>query len=1483
MFTFRKNLGLIAVVCTLAGLVACGGGSGTGNKKLNLLVCNGTDVILANGSCGVAPPPPPCPAGQIRPSPELACIKSDFVAPTKPVLTSDEALQYAVIYVNKADAVKDFSGYTLYTWQGCSETWATASTKWEDESQTISSPEEADPVYGAYFKVKLKAGGTCGSFIVRGPGRSSQTADLKIQTATTGSPFDRRFFVIENSATGLVKARTSDVPICINDVCKPFEKPALAISDMSAHWVSPSTILWDRTVTNVALYAANDGTKITANLDGSVAGGTKVADLTASVITTEQTALTPHLASFKAYSINLTNDVIKGLLKKELVIVGVSDGAKIGTRIQNYGVLDALYTSGTNDANEATLGVTYKADQVTVSVWAPTAKTVELRLFSDTPTPTVDGVLGTFPSLSTKPMVFDNNTGIWSYTGSKAELDRKYYRFRVTGYNFLTNKTQILEVSDPQAVSLSTNGYHSQIVNLNDADLKPNGWDAQEVPVVLSPEAMSIYETHIRDFSINDESTPAAHRGKYLAFTDANSAPVKHLKALKAAGLTHIHLLPINDGSSINEYPGAQYSLDNLVRELCVVAPTASVCSGDLAVANRNVSLRSVLKSYAGDTDKARKLMESLGPLDGFNWNYDPQFFNAPEGSYASKADGTARVLEARAMNLALHQLGLRVVLDVVYPHMKSSGVEAADATFDKIVPGYYFRNDSVTGTVVNETGAGPETATEHAMMGKFVADSLTQWAAQYKVDGFRFDQSGFMPKSVLVNAYNAVKAVDPDNYFYAEAWTGGATSGSRIAERASQIPLAGTGIGTFNDRIRNPLRELALVNGGELNAVRAGLAGNLSEFLLLSSSGKTLKASSVGAYNLDPQEAINYVEKHDNETLWDWMHKPKALPDNTTLENRVRIQDLTLSVPLLSQGVPFFQMGSDILRSKSMSGDSYNAGDWFNFVDFTKQTNNWAVGLSPKSGVSDADLVMIFKDPESKPTPQFIQKSSDVFNEFLKIASSSPLFSLTTAVDVIDRVGFHDGGVTQKKNLIIMSIDDGAGTVAATKAARADLDPALDAILVVFNGAATEVSQKVLTSAGFTLHSLQATSVDDKVRGAKFVEGAGGGTFTVPPYTTAVFVKAQAGAQGAGLSATATSGYEPPVPYGETAIYVRGEVTTPKWDLADSTNQLVYEGNGIYSIVLKLTPGSYPFKIASKDWNTVDRGVAPADPAVTLGTPKNMQVGGADTVNATITVAQAGDYRFELNAANPTAPVLTVVNTDVFKDTSIYVRGQVTTPAWDTANATNELVHEGNSIYAVTLDLAKGSYDFKVASSDWNTVDRGVASADPIVVLGTPKTLQPGGGADTVNLKVVIETASKYRFELNARKPLAPTLKVYDQDVFKGTPIYVRGSLTTPAWDLADATNELIYVGKGIYSSNLLLSSGKYEFKIASKDWNAVDRGVAPADPVVILGQPKTMQTGGGISDAVNLKIEIFSAGTYKFELNTASAAAPVLTVKSN
>lgn len=1344
---------MLALACIVTGLAGCGGGSGTDNKKVDLLVCSGTDVIRADGTCGKAPPLPNCPGTQIRPTPTAACIDADFVPPTMPETVAEDE---AVIYINRADPVKDFSGYSLYTWQDCGGAWlnpsnpdASGANNWD--SQTInpisSTPETADPVYGGYFIVKLSPGGTCGNFIVRTPGRATQSANLTIQTANFANPLNRRHFIIESPDTGLVNARQSGVPICINNICAPYEKPALGISDAAAHWVSPSKILWNKAATNLELYVADDRARISSTAEGAVTGGSFVAKLTPDSLTPEELALIPQLSSFHVYKIDLKPELIKNLLKKELVLVGEVGDSKLGTHIQHYALLDALYTAGPGNADEATLGASYIDDKIKVSVWAPTAQLVELRLFSDTPTPTVDGVLGTFPSIATKQMEFDSLTGIWSLTGSKAELDRNYYRFRVTGYNAITNSSQTLEVSDPYAVSLSADGFYSQIVNLNDEDLKPKDWDKQQVAAAVAPEFMSIYEAHVRDFSILDQSTTAAHRGKYLAFTETDSAPVQHLKALKDAGLTHIHLLPINDGSGMRESAGRKYNLDSFVYELCNGVPTASVCASSGSLVNDNANnlatLREVLEGYEGDSVAARELMESLRAVDSFNWNYDAQFFNAPEGSYATKADGVTRIIETRAMNQALHNLGLRVLLDVDYPHMAAAGIEAASATFDKIVPGYYFRNNITSGNLISDTGTGADTATEHVMMGKFLTDSVTQWAKQYKVDGFRFYHSGYIPKSLLVNAYNAVKAVDPDNYFYAEAWTAtGTNAGARVAELASQLPLAGTGIGTFNDRLRDPLRNLALVNGGELNAVRAGLTGNLAAFKFLHSSGNTVSATSVRAYNLDPQEAINYVEKHDAATLWDWMHFPNALPADTSLENRARIHALTLSIPLLSQGVPFIQMGSDLLRSKSMDSNSYNSGDWFNRVDFTGQTNNWRVGLPPEQAVTDAQIAAAFADPLSMPTPALIRSSSDIFNEFLTIGKSK-LFSLASASDVLDRVGFHDGGVSQVDNLIVMSIDDGAGKVAGSNLDRVDLDTAVDAVVVVFNGSAETVTHRIATATRFTLHPVQLASKDNLVREAHFSEGstpAAGGTFTVPAYTAAVFVKLQQGGQGAGLLSSITSGYEPAVPYGNDSVFVRGGF--PSGWPASNANKLNYEGKGVYSAYIDVagtaTPASYTFLIggAADNFSDYKFGLG----AIALGTAATLVHNGSDMSIA----LPSGNFRFKLDANTPDAPLLTVTNADIYSGVPLFVRGSLYGVDW-IADSGNQLTYEGAGLYSKTLNIEANAtpYQFKIANAGWtNATTFGPGNS----------TLGEGLGELSTNIGVTIAATGNYKFTLDTR-----------------------------------------------------------------------------------------------------------------------------------
>lgn len=364
-----------------------------------------------------------------------------------------------------------------------------------------------------------------------------------------------------------------------------------------------------------------------------------------------------------------------------------------------------------------------------------------------------------------------------------------------------------------------------------------------------------------------------------------------------------------------------------------------------------------------------------------------------------------------------------------------------------------------------------------------------------------------------------------------------------------------------------------------------------------------------------------------------------------------------------------------------------------------------------------------------------------------------------------------------------------------------------------------------------------------------------------VPAYTAAVFVKEQMGAQGAGLSATATSGYEPPVPYGDTAIYVRGGVSPAGWD-ATPANRMKYEGNGIYSVILNVPAGTNEFKIAEANWSLPNLG---SGQVVAVDSPVTLAQGSND--NLKITLATAGTYRFELNALqSTTAPMLTVTNPDTFGTTAVHLRGTVSTTGWDAAVG-NQLVYEGNSIYALKLDLTPGDYVFKVASSDWSTFNMGTSAA---VTLGSELPIAQGSND---NIPIKITTAGTYRFEVNTRKPAAPVVKVYIDDLFKSTPIYARGTVSATGWDAA-AGNRFVYQGAGLYTLGLNIAAGDYVFKVAETGWSNPNLGA----PAAILGVPTDLVQGS--NDNVALKIP--ASGDYVFTVNTTKADAITVTVDS-
>ncbi|MEO1289313.1 MAG: alpha-1,6-glucosidase domain-containing protein, partial [Chloroflexota bacterium] len=371
--------------------------------------------------------------------------------------------------------------------------------------------------------------------------------------------------------------------------------------------------------------------------------------------------------------------------------------------------------------------------------------------------------------------------------------------------------------------------------------------------------------------------------------------------------------------------------------------------------------------------------------------------------------------------------------------------------------------------------------------------------------------------------------------YVYGEGWNFGEVENGIRGVNATQFNTAGTGIGTFNDRLRDAVRggspfggrdEQGVGNGvgvlpNGLNPVnedmvrarqfadltRIGLAGNLQNYTFIDFTGMEATGLDVdyngspAGYTLDPQENVIYVSKHDNETLYD--NIIYRLPEGLVASDVARLQNLSLSYVMYAQGVPFFHAGSDLLRSKSMDRNSYNSGDWFNRIDWTGQNNNFGVGLPPSEDNSSQWGVMspILENETLIPTAEDIALNSNVFQEMLQIRYSSPLFRLETAEQVQERLAFHNTGEEQIAGLIVMSLSDTVGD---------DLDLNADLIVVVFNATPDDISYSVdaLVNAGLELHPVQQNSFDSVVQGASF--DAETGTLNVPAWTTAVFVAPQ-------------------------------------------------------------------------------------------------------------------------------------------------------------------------------------------------------------------------------------------------------------------------------------------------------------------------------------------------------------------------------------
>ncbi|MED1567662.1 type I pullulanase [Bacillus paramycoides] len=439
---------------------------------------------------------------------------------------------------------------------------------------------------------------------------------------------------------------------------------------------------------------------------------------------------------------------------------------------------------------------------------------------------------------------------------------------------FYTYKVKIgdkwTEAVDPYVRAASVNGDKGAVVDLEETN--PKNWKVNKKPKFKNPEDAIIYELHVRDLSIQPESG-IKHKGKYLGVTEKGTKGPEGVKTgldyIKDLGVTHVQFLPIFDYASVNE--------------------------------------------------------ETLNEPQ-YNWGYDPKNFNVPEGSYSTNPyEPTVRITELKQMIQTLHDNNLRVVMDVVYNHMYN----AAESNFHKLVPGYYYRYNE-DGTFANGTGVGNDTASERKMMRKFMVDSVTYWAKEYNLDGFRFDLMGIHDYETMNEIRKGVNQIDPSIILHGEGWDLNTPLAAELKANQKNAEKM-KGIAHFNDNIRDGLKgsvfedtDNGFVNGKQNmeDRIKKGITAGID----YDTNSSTYQ---------DPEQVLTYVEAHDNHTLWD---KLELTNSGDSEEVRKQMHKLSSSILLTSQGIPFLHAGQEFMRTKYGDHNSYKSTDSINQMDWLRR-----------------------------------------------------------------------------------------------------------------------------------------------------------------------------------------------------------------------------------------------------------------------------------------------------------------------------------------------------------------------------------------------------------------------------------------------------------------------------------------------------------------------------------------------------------------
>lgn len=534
---------------------------------------------------------------------------------------------------------------------------------------------------------------------------------------------------------------------------------------------------------------------------------------------------------------------------KDLIEIRASATYK-PVKVKFRNILNDFYYDGN-------LGIAFMDSKVKFSIFSITAFKVELLVYSDYNEKHI--------SEYSMEEVSEN---VYEIILNKIDIYKKYYLYRM--YFREINIDGLLEIKtklviDPYANVVSLNGEKGYILNLDDDNLKPINWNGYKLEKTNKP---IIYETHIRDFTIDLYKIPKNIRGKYLGFVYDDFNEDYGIKNLIDLGVTHIQLMPIFDFASVDE--------------------------------------------RKSNFDR--------------NWGYDPKNYNAIEGSYSiNPYNPSLRVKELREMINKIHENNIKIIMDVVYNHI------ADTINFENISQMYYFRTD-YRGRYTNGSGCGNELATERPMVKKFIIDSIKHWIYDFNIDGFRFDLMELIDLETMKDIVKSAKDINPNIIIYGEPWKGGNSEVKGTYKGAQRS----NGFGVFNDTFRDYIRGDNSPSKGFINgsAHDKEIAWNIIEGL----------KGSVNILTDNTNESINYIDAHDNFTIWDQIVKSlnynikdlnyRNINENNILNNEfVRRNILALSIILTAQGIPFIHSGSEMLRTKYGDHNSYRSNDFTNSI----------------------------------------------------------------------------------------------------------------------------------------------------------------------------------------------------------------------------------------------------------------------------------------------------------------------------------------------------------------------------------------------------------------------------------------------------------------------------------------------------------------------------------------------------------------------